>query len=264
MIGSLILLGSLTFAQSPIATTTESKDQLTIPNSPTKTPYKLKHYSETSYIDSAKGAATAARFRVEKKLDIDSKIPVVTFVGILLDRNLMVTDNKPISGNANSPHFGIKSELLPDVWTWAEYRHKYWEATDSSPAKNKADPRIGIAFEREFAPIYSTWLIPEALIEFVQIQRLNMGLYDDGYGRLSARYLVNEVSYLDVYGEYNFMSFPTTAIDTRNQLRAGVRGGLRLKNFSASLLIYQMHLETEPGRYENRGPEMMTYLSASL
>lgn len=225
---------------------------------------KLKHYSETLYVDEIKGLATAARFRLEKRLDSIQAFPVIPFVGVLIDRNLVVNGDRKVSGNASSPHFGIKAELYPDLWTWAEYRYKTWEATETLPQRSAADPRVGIAYEHEFAPIYSNWLIPECLIEFVQIQRLSMGWYDDGFGRLSARYLFNELTYLDAYAEYNFMSFPTPAIDTRNQLRAGIRAGLRLKGFSASMLFYQPYLETSPSRYEVRGPEVMTYLSASL
>ena len=234
----------------------------TVPSS--YTPAKLKHYSETLYVDELKGMATAARFRLEKRVDSISALPVIGFVGVLIDRNLLVNGDKKVSGNASSPHFGIKAELYPDVWTWAEYRQKTWDSTDTAPSRSAADPRIGIAYEKEFAPIYSNWLIPECLLEFVQIQRLSMGWYDDGFGRMSARYLFNELTYVDLYGEYNFVSFPTSAIDTRNQLRAGIRAGIRLKKFSASMLLYQPYLETAPSRFEARGPEVMTYLSASL
>ncbi len=243
MIGSLVFLISITFAQSSSKNpTNESSEKLNLPPPTSRSPVKLKHYSETHYVHELWGVATVARFRVEKKLDFNSTVPVIAFGGVLIDRNLIITDGKKVSGNAASPHAGVKSELYPDVWTWAEYRQKYWEATATAPSKNAVDARLGIAFEREFAPIFSNWLIPEAMFEFVQIQRLSM----------------------DLYGEYNFVSFPTKAIDTRNQLRAGIRGGVRLKNVSASMMIFQPYLETAPSRYEIRGPEMMTYLSASL
>lgn len=262
MLGSLVFLTAVSFAQTP---TNESKETLTPPpEAQTSSPYKFKHYSETIYVDQVKGLNTLLRHRVEKKLDFKSPVPLIAYAGVLTDRNVVVTDGKKISSNADSPHFGLKSELVTDVWTWAEYRRKYVHGTESGPGRNFNDARIGICYDHLFAPLYSNWLMSEMLFELVQIQRLSMDLYSDGYLRLFPRWQINETANIDLYSEFNFQYFPTTAIETRNQMRYGIRGGLKFKNMTLSTLLYQLTQEIRPATYEDRGMQMMTYISAAL
>lgn len=263
MLLSLVLTTMVSFAQSPI---NESKQPLpeSTPAAVEPTPYKFKHYSETLYIDQVKGLNTLLRHRIEKKLDYSTPVPLIAYAGILTDRNVVVTDGKKISGDADSPHFGLKSELIKDVWTWAEYRQKYVHATEKGPGRNFRDGRLGICYDTVFPALYSSWFMSEMLFELVQIQRLSMDLYSDGYLRVYPRWQVTEKFNLDIYSEFNFQYFPTTAIETRNQMRYGLRAGFKFDRLAISSLLYQMTQEIRPSTYEDRGLQMMTYVSAAL
>lgn len=263
MLFSLVLTTAMTWAQTPIQ---ESKQPLPEPaeSSVPSTPYKFKHYSETLYVDQMKGLNTLLRHRLEKKLDYRTPIPLIAYAGVLTDRNLMVTEGKKISSNSDSPHLGLKSELISDVWTWAEYRRKYVHATEAGPGRNFDDARLGICYDTVFPALYSNWLMSEMLFELVQIQRLSMDLYSDGYLRIYPRWQISEKVNLDLYSEFNFQYFPTPAVETRNQMRYGLRAGFKFERLVISSLFYQLTQEIRPVTYEDRGMQMMTYISAAL